>query len=95
MHLRIQRLSKNKYNKQCQCHLFTRELKNKVTGIDLLVPDYVEIPGKISKSAVFNVIVITRLFYYKSKGQKESDVVQFTVSFIHFPKFFYEVDERF
>ena len=57
-----------------------RELKNKVTGIDLMVPDYVEKSGKLSKSALYNVIVITRLFYYKSKGLKESDVVQFTVS---------------
>jgi len=56
-----------------------RELKNKVTGIDLMVPDYVEKSGKLSKSALYNVIVITRLFYYKSKGLKESDVVQFTV----------------
>ena len=57
-----------------------RELKNKVTGIDLMVPDFVEKVGKLSRSAVYNVIVITRLFYYKSKGLKESDVVQFTVS---------------
>ena len=49
-----------------------------------MVPDYVEKAGRLSKSAVYNVIIITRLFYYKPKGLKESDVVQFTVSSFYF-----------
>lgn len=72
-----------------QLSFLFRELKNKVTGIDLMVPDYVEKAGKLSKSAIYNVIVITRLFYYKSKGLKESDVVQFTVS----SSVFYFIDD--
>ena len=60
-------------------HTFSRELKNKVTGIDLMVPEFTEKAGRFSKSAVFNVIVVTRLFYYKSHNHKESDVVQFMV----------------
>ena len=45
-----------------------------------MVPDFEEKAGKISKTATFNVIVITRLFYYKTPRHKESDVVQFLVS---------------
>lgn len=59
--------------------LTSREIKNKVTGIDLMVPDYEDVAGKVSKSALYHVIVITRLFYYKSPKHKESDVVQFMI----------------
>eukprot|EP00112_Aurelia_sp_Birch-Aquarium-sp1_P008250 Seg1904.3 transcript_id=Seg1904.3/GoldUCD/mRNA.D3Y31 product="Vacuolar protein sorting-associated protein 37A" protein_id=Seg1904.3/GoldUCD/D3Y31 len=73
------------------------ELKNKVTGIDLMVPDYEEKAGRISKTATFNVIVITRLFYYKTPRHKESDVVQFLISkrFEEFEDLYQKLNARF
>ena len=60
----------------CSC----RELKNKSTGIDIIVPEYQIIPGKIINTVLYHIIVITRLFYFKTRQHKESDLVQFAVS---------------
>lgn len=57
-----------------------RELKNKSTGIDIIVPEYQIIPGKIINTVLYHIIVITRLFYFKTRQHKESDLVQFAVS---------------
>ena len=59
-----------------------RELKNRATGIDIFVPQYEHISGSFGGSVLYNVIVVTRLFYFKIPSKhKESDVVQFMVSF--------------
>ncbi|XP_031570024.1 transcription initiation factor TFIID subunit 7-like [Actinia tenebrosa] len=58
--------------------LTARELKNKNTGIDIYVPKYDTIPGHLGSTVMYHVIVVTRLFYFKSQTKyKESDVVQF------------------
>ena len=57
-----------------------RELKNKSTGIDIIVPEYQVIPGKIVNTVLYHIIVITRLFYFKTRQHKDSDLVQFAVS---------------
>lgn len=58
-----------------------RELKNRATGIDVFVPQYEHISGSFGGSVLYNVIVVTRLFYFKIPSKhKESDVVQFMVS---------------
>lgn len=57
------------------------ELKNKNTGIDIYVPKYETIPGHLGGTVIYHIIVVTRLFYFKSNSKyKESDVVQFMVS---------------
>ena len=62
-------------------HCFCSELKNRATGIDIYVPQHEDVQGPLGGSVVYNVIVVTRLFYFKMPGKhKESDVVQFMVS---------------
>ena len=61
-----------------------RELKNKATGVDILVPQYEHISGSFGGSVVYHVIVVTQLFYFKTPNKhKESDVVQFMVGLIY------------
>jgi hypothetical protein len=56
------------------------ELKNKSTGVDIYVPRYDVIPGHLGGTVMYHVIVVSRLFYFKTQGKyKESDVVQFMV----------------
>ncbi|KAK2553487.1 HCLS1-binding protein 3 [Acropora cervicornis] len=58
-----------------------RELKNRATGIDIFVPQYEHISGSFGGSVLYNVIVVTRLFYFKIPSKhKESDVVQFMLT---------------
>lgn len=67
-----------------------RTLKNDHTGIDLLVPEYVDQRGRLGTGSVcFKVIVATNLPYFKTDKHKESDVVQFTLErrFTDFEKF--------
>lgn len=60
--------------------LTSRELKNRATGIDIFVPQYEHISGSFGGSVLYNVIVVTRLFYFKMPSKhKESDVVQFMI----------------
>lgn len=60
---------------------FLRELKNKATGVDILVPQYEHIPGPFGGSVDYHIIVVTQLFYFKTPTKhKESDIVQFMVS---------------
>ena len=59
-------------------------MKNKVTGLDLAVSNYEDVPGAfggtIGGSVLYHIIVVTKLFYFKTPGKhKESDVVQFMV----------------
>ena len=59
---------------------FLRELKNKATGVDILVPQYEHIPGPFGGSVDYHIIVVTQLFYFKTPTKhKESDIVQFMV----------------
>ena len=72
---------------------FNRELKNKITGIDLYVSDFQEIPHRLRKSTyLYHVIVITNLFYYKTKKHKEGDVVQFMVNDTIWSLFEHEIE---
>ncbi|KAL3892419.1 hypothetical protein ACJMK2_004627 [Sinanodonta woodiana] len=56
-----------------------RELKNKDTGIDLSIPTYQEVPGRLGSVFEYNVVVVSRLSYFKSPKHKETDNVQFTI----------------
>ncbi|XP_065652145.1 uncharacterized protein LOC101235144 isoform X2 [Hydra vulgaris] len=77
--------------------VINREVKNKVTGLDLYVSDYQEIPHRIKSSFQYHVIVITNLFYYKRSDLKDSDVVQFMVSktFEEFEVLYHQLYKRF
>jgi len=60
--------------------LTNRELKNRATGIDIRVPQREHVSGPFGGSVLYHVIVVTRLFYFKTPGKhKESDVVQFMI----------------
>jgi len=76
-----------------------RELLNKITGIDLFVSDYQEIPHRIKKTTyLYHVIVVTNLFYYKIRGvHKETENVQFMVSksFEEFKELYEKLYDRF
>ena len=80
MHWQIGNLLSSSTIHLSKCNVPFRELKNKSTGIDIIVPEYQIIPGKIVNTVLYHVIVITRLFYFKTRQHKESDLVQFAVS---------------
>ena len=50
-----------------------------MTGLDLTVPTYKSLPGLLSASIEYQVVVVSRLQCFKSPKHKESDVVQFVV----------------
>ncbi|KAM7060860.1 HCLS1-binding protein 3 isoform 2-T2 [Acridotheres tristis] len=59
----------------------TRQIQNTHTGLDLLVPEYQEIHGKMMSGHVeYHIVVVTRLAAFKSAKHKPEDVVQFMVS---------------
>ncbi|XP_058035485.1 HCLS1-binding protein 3 isoform X1 [Ahaetulla prasina] len=59
----------------------TRPLQNGHTGIDLSVPEYQEIRGKMMSGHVeYNILVVTQLAVFKSAKHKPEDNVQFMVS---------------
>ncbi|XP_027311106.3 HCLS1-binding protein 3 isoform X1 [Anas platyrhynchos] len=59
----------------------TRQIQNKHTGLDLSVPEYQEIRGKMMSGHVeYHIVVVTRLAAFKSAKHKPEDVVQFMVS---------------
>ncbi|XP_074847428.1 HCLS1-binding protein 3 [Carettochelys insculpta] len=59
----------------------TRQVQNAHTGIDLSVPEYQEIHGKMMSGHVeYHIVVVTRLAAFKSAKHKPEDVVQFMVS---------------
>ncbi|GFO46175.1 hcls1-binding protein 3-like [Plakobranchus ocellatus] len=57
----------------------SRELKNKDTGLDLFVPTYKEIKGRLSSTVYYQVVVVTNLSFFKTPSHKETDVVQCSV----------------
>ncbi|NWX96036.1 H1BP3 protein, partial [Nothoprocta ornata] len=58
-----------------------RQIQNTHTGLDLLVPDYQEVRGKMMSGHVeYHIVVVTRLAAFKSAKHKPEDVVQFMVS---------------
>ncbi|NXC37502.1 H1BP3 protein, partial [Campylorhamphus procurvoides] len=58
-----------------------RQIQNTHTGLDLSVPEYQEIHGKMMSGHVeYHIIVVTRLAAFKSAKHKPDDVVQFMVS---------------
>ncbi|XP_027496931.1 HCLS1-binding protein 3 isoform X2 [Corapipo altera] len=59
----------------------TRQIQNTHTGLDLSVPEYQEIRGKMMSGHVeYHIVVVTRLAAFKSTKHKPEDVVQFMVS---------------
>uniref|UniRef100_A0A8D0L833 HCLS1 binding protein 3 n=1 Tax=Sphenodon punctatus TaxID=8508 RepID=A0A8D0L833_SPHPU len=55
--------------------------QNAHTGIDLSVPEYQEIRGKMMSGYVeYHIIAVTRLTAFKSAKHKAEDVIQFMVS---------------
>ncbi|XP_054035866.1 HCLS1-binding protein 3 [Dryobates pubescens] len=59
----------------------TRQIQNTHTGLDLSVPEYQEIWGKMMSGHVeYHIVVVTRLAAFKSAKHKPEDVVQFMVS---------------
>ncbi|XP_059691015.1 HCLS1-binding protein 3 isoform X2 [Gavia stellata] len=59
----------------------TRQIQNTHTGLDLSVPKYQEIRGKMMSGHVeYHIVVVTRLAAFKSAKHKPEDVVQFMVS---------------
>ncbi|NXM73293.1 H1BP3 protein, partial [Serilophus lunatus] len=58
-----------------------RQIQNTHTGLDLSVPEYQEIRGKMMSGHVeYRIVVVTRLAAFKSAKHKPEDVVQFMVS---------------
>ncbi|KFP19104.1 HCLS1-binding protein 3, partial [Egretta garzetta] len=63
------------------CIFFPRPIQNTHTGLDLSVPEYQEIHGKMMSGHVeYHIVVVTRLAAFKSAKHKPEDVVQFMVS---------------
>ncbi|NXC14981.1 H1BP3 protein, partial [Corythaeola cristata] len=63
------------------CVFFPRQIQNTHTGLDLSVPEYQEIHGKMMSGHVeYHIVVVTRLAAFKSAKHKPEDVVQFMVS---------------
>ncbi|XP_021246365.1 HCLS1-binding protein 3 isoform X1 [Numida meleagris] len=59
----------------------TRQIQNTHTGLDLSVPEYQEVRGKMMSGHVeYHIVVVTRLAAFKSAKHKPEDVVQFMVS---------------
>ncbi|KAM6081776.1 HCLS1-binding protein 3 [Chlamydotis macqueenii] len=59
----------------------SRQIQNTHTGLDLSVPEYQEIRGKMMSGHVeYHIVVVTRLAAFKSAKHKPEDVVQFMVS---------------
>ncbi|XP_077167580.1 HCLS1-binding protein 3 [Paroedura picta] len=59
----------------------TRPVQNAHTGLDLSVPEYQEIRGKMMSGHVeYNIVVVTQLAVFKSAKHKPEDVIQFMVS---------------
>ncbi|NXM03008.1 H1BP3 protein, partial [Tyrannus savana] len=58
-----------------------RQIQNTHTGLDLSVPEYQEIRGKMMSGHVeYHIVVVTRLAAFKSAKHRPEDVVQFMVS---------------
>uniref|UniRef100_A0A0B6Y7J8 PX domain-containing protein n=1 Tax=Arion vulgaris TaxID=1028688 RepID=A0A0B6Y7J8_9EUPU len=57
----------------------SRQLKNKDTGIDLVVPSYKEIKGLMSSTVYYQVVLVSNLACFKTPSHKESDVVQYSI----------------
>ncbi|NXY68515.1 H1BP3 protein, partial [Glareola pratincola] len=63
------------------CIFFPRQIQNTHTGLDLSVPEYQEIHGKMMSGHVeYRIVIVTRLAAFKSAKHKPEDVVQFMVS---------------
>ncbi|NXE51399.1 H1BP3 protein, partial [Casuarius casuarius] len=63
------------------CPFLPRQIQNTHTGLDLSVPEYQEIRGKMMSGHVeYHIVVVTRLAAFKSAKHKPEDVVQFMVS---------------
>ncbi|XP_066467815.1 HCLS1-binding protein 3 [Tiliqua scincoides] len=59
----------------------TRPVQNVHTGIDLSVPEYQEIRGKMMSGHVeYNIVIVTQLAAFKSAKHKPDDIIQFMVS---------------
>lgn len=65
----------------CVCIFLPRQIQNAHTGLDLSVPEYQEVRGKMMSGHVeYHIVVVTRLAAFKSAKHKPEDVVQFMVN---------------
>ena len=60
---------------------YCREVKNQATGLDLMVTSVKELPGIISYTLEYTVVVISNIRCFKLPQHKDTDTVQFTVSY--------------
>ncbi|XP_042302028.1 HCLS1-binding protein 3 [Sceloporus undulatus] len=59
----------------------SRPLQNTNTGIDMSVPEYQEIRGRMLSGHVeYNIVVVTQVAAFKSVKHKPEDIIQFMVS---------------
>ncbi|KAJ8020215.1 HCLS1-binding protein 3 [Holothuria leucospilota] len=60
-------------------------LKNEKAGIDITIPEYKEVSGRLglSNEEEYHIIVITRLPHFKTESHQPADVVQFMVIELH------------
>ncbi|XP_027496930.1 HCLS1-binding protein 3 isoform X1 [Corapipo altera] len=72
----------------------TRQIQNTHTGLDLSVPEYQEIRGKMMSGHVeYHIVVVTRLAAFKSTKHKPEDVVQFMHISLQVSKKYSEIEE--
>ncbi|BFZ21565.1 hypothetical protein BsWGS_24604 [Bradybaena similaris] len=57
----------------------SRQLKNKDTGLDLIVSSYRETKGLMSSTVYYQVVLVSNLACFKTPSHKESDVVQYSI----------------
>ncbi|KAI0219221.1 hypothetical protein LSAT2_029181 [Lamellibrachia satsuma] len=57
-----------------------RKLKNKESCVDLSVPTNKEIPGLVTVTVEYHVVVVSDQAVFKSPKHKDTDVVQFMIS---------------
>lgn len=57
----------------------SRQLKNKDTGLDLIVPSYRETKGLMSSTVYYQVVLVSNLACFKTPNHKESEVVQYSI----------------
>ncbi|XP_031451761.1 HCLS1-binding protein 3 [Phasianus colchicus] len=76
----------------------TRQIQNTHTGLDLSVPEYQEVRGKMMSGHVeYHIVVVTRLAAFKSAKHKPEDVVQFMVSkkYSEIEEFYHRLSARY
>ncbi|KAG9494640.1 hypothetical protein GDO78_002141 [Eleutherodactylus coqui] len=77
---------------------FSRQVQNAHTGMDMWVPEYQEIRGKMMTGHVeYQMVVVTSLPAFKTVRHKPEDVVQFVVfrKYSELEEFYHEITTRY